>query len=87
MSASKYLASADDHHEPLIERAFAAYFALAAREGVTSPAMPSGSSHLCEPDGRRYVILRNVGGVLAVYRVRSSGLLRRLRRYPPELAT
>jgi hypothetical protein len=33
-------------------------------------------------DGRTYVVLRNINGVLAVYRVRRDGALRRLRRWP-----
>jgi hypothetical protein len=36
--------------------------------------------------GLQYVILRNVDGVLAVYRVRTdNGLLRRMKRWPAEL--
>jgi hypothetical protein len=29
-----------------------------------------------------YVVLENVNGVLAVYRVRNDGMLRRMRRWP-----
>jgi len=81
MSESTFLASATDN-EPLIGRAFAAYFRSAAREGIASPNMPANSSYLCELDGKQYVVLHNVNGVLAVYRVRTSGVLKALRRWP-----
>ena len=36
-------------------------------------------------DGREYVRLANVNGVLAVWRVRNDGMLKRLKRWPAEL--
>jgi hypothetical protein len=36
--------------------------------------------------GRRYVVLSNANGILAAYRVRPDGILKRLKRWPPELA-
>jgi hypothetical protein len=36
-------------------------------------------------NGRRYVVLQNVNGVLAVYRVRHDGILKRLRRWPKDI--
>jgi hypothetical protein len=65
--------------EDLIERAFAAWF----RSGETDqPAKDSGvESH----EGRDYVVLRNVRGTMAVYRVKNDGRLRRLRRWPSVL--
>ena len=37
-------------------------------------------------DGLQYVVLRNVNGLLAVYRIRpDNGVIRRLKRWPAEL--
>ena len=35
--------------------------------------------------GKDYVVLRNVRGVLKVYRVRNDGVLKGLKRWPAEL--
>ena len=67
--------------DELTGRAFAAYFRSG---GVDQPGNDSGTVEL---EGRRYVVLRNVTGVLAVYRVRTSGALKRLRRWPREVAS
>jgi hypothetical protein len=83
MSTFKVLAIARDN-EPLIDRAFAAYFRAGAREGA-SPDMPANDSCLCELDGKQYVVLSNIRGVLAVYRVRNNGILKGLKRWPKEL--
>ena len=63
----------------LTYRAFGAYFRSG---GVAQPANDSGP---ITDTGREYVVLRNVNGILAVYRVRTSGALRRLRRWPQAL--
>jgi hypothetical protein len=64
----------------LLRRAFAAWF----RTGGTD--QPANDSHVVEYDGKLYVVLRNLNGVLAVYRVRAyDGILKRLRRWPAEL--
>lgn len=65
--------------EKYYRRAMAAYF----RAGGS--AQPSSSSSEWELNGRHYVVLENVNGVLAVYRVKNDGFLRRLRRWPKEL--
>lgn len=83
MSEYRHLASASDN-EPVINRAFAAYFRSAAREGGAAD-QPASDSHLCELDGRQYVVLVNAGGVLAVYRVRTDGILKAMKRWPKEL--
>ena len=83
MTETTWLAQATDN-EPLISRAFAAYFRSAARQG-TIAAQPANDSYLCERDGKQYVVLHNVNGVLAVYRVRTSGILKELRRWPKEI--
>ena len=36
-------------------------------------------------DGKRYVVLANTHEILAVYRIKPDGLLRRLRRWPKTL--
>ena len=87
MSTYTHLAQATDN-EPLIDRAFAAYFRSAARSGAgISPDMPANDSHLCELGGKQYVVLHNINGILAVYRVRNDGVLKGLKRWPKELET
>lgn len=66
--------------DELTRRAFAAYF----RTGGTQ--QPAKSSGVVERDGKRYVVLNSARGVLAVYRVRNDGMLRRMRRWPSDLA-
>jgi len=34
---------------------------------------------------RNYVVLKNGNGILAIYRVRNDGMLKRLKRWPVEL--
>lgn len=63
----------------LVRRAFAAWF----RSGGTD--QPANHSDVTEHNGHDYVVLRNVNGILAVYRVRNDGMLKRLRRWPTEL--
>ena len=46
---------------------------------------PSKDSGVQEINGKRYVVLRNLGGILAVYRVRTDGILKGLKRWPKEL--
>jgi hypothetical protein len=65
--------------EVYVRRAFAAWF----RSGGTD--QPAGYSDVEYHAGHRYVVLRNANGVLAVYRVRNDGMLKRLRRWPAEL--
>lgn len=64
----------------LVARAFRAFFRSKETRGLN--AQPSDSqSGLESIDGRQYVVLRNVGGALAVYRATGGN---RLRRLPPE---
>lgn len=69
--------TADD--DELTRRALAAYF----RAGGTD--QPSGDSGVVKRDEKLYVVLRNVNGTLAVYRVRNDGVLRRMRRWPSDV--
>ena len=64
----------------LERRALAAYF----RSGGFD--QPAGGGDVVEHDGKLYVVLQNVRGTLAVYRVRGSGALRRMKRWPVEVA-
>lgn len=67
----------------LIPRAMAAYYRAAAREpGPGEPPIPGRDSYVIDHGGKAYVVLTNVNGLLAVYRVRTDGMLKRLRRWP-----
>ena len=66
--------------DELKQRAFAAYFRSG---GTEQPSSKSGSQK--STDGKEYVVLRNVNSILAVYRVKPDGVLKRLKRYPAEL--
>lgn len=44
---------------------------------------PASTSHVTEYEGRKYVVLENVNGLLAIYRVTVGGQLKRLKRWPP----
>lgn len=62
------------------QRALAAYYSAAHPDGP-----PLGAALFTADNGKRYVILRNVDRVQAVYRVRPDGDIERLRQWPPEL--
>lgn len=74
--------------QDLLRRAFSAYFRTAKNSGE-SLQQPSSDSAVCATaDGRHYVVLRSVSGILAVYRVRTpDGTLKRLKRWPAELVS
>ena len=63
----------------LLSRAYAAYF----RSGAVD--LPSNGSDEIVFGGKTYVVLRNVHGILAIYRLLKCGQLRRLRCYPAGL--
>lgn len=65
-----------------LDRAFSAYF-RAGPEG--QKAIPSNRSDVYEHKGKQYVVLENVNGILAVYRIRNNGALKQLRRWPTAL--
>jgi hypothetical protein len=81
MNATKETAS----DAQLEARALAAYFRSAAREGITAD-QPAGGADVVEHDGLLYVVLGNARGTLAVYRVHNDGMLRRMKRWPREVA-
>jgi hypothetical protein len=69
--------------QALIQRAFAAYL---QSDGLAE--QPTSKSSVEIVGDLRYVVLRNEQRrVLAVYRVRRSGLLRRMRRWPLTVAS
>jgi hypothetical protein len=69
-----------DDDDTVMRKALAAYF----RSGATE--QPSATASAVEAvDGLRYAVLRNVRGVLKVYRVRLDGMLKGLKRWPSEL--
>jgi hypothetical protein len=72
--------------DDLTRRAFAAYFRSQNDGGYTIVDQPANTSGPVEHEGKTYVVLENVRGTLAVYRVRTSGQLKRLRRWPAEVA-
>ena len=74
---------ASDHE--LVTRAMRAYFIASKKEGGESPAQPSNSSAVTEFEGKRYVVLNNVNGILTVYGLRNDGVLKRLGRWPESL--
>ena len=65
-----------------LRRAYAAYFREGESNGYTMDQPAQGSSGVESYDGKYYVVLRNVRGVLKVYRVLNNNALKGLRRYP-----
>lgn len=57
----------------------AAYFRSGGNE------QPSADSRVVLHNDLQYVVLTNVNGTLAVYRIRNDGMLKRLKRWPETL--
>ena len=70
-----------DDEDGLVRRAFAAYFKFSD----SCPDQPSNTSGIETVGGKDYVVLRNVNGILAVYRIRNNGMLKGLKRWPAAL--
>ena len=66
----------------ILQRAFAAYLKIDGT-AAEQPIEHRSGELICE--GLRYVVLRNARRVLAVYRVKNNGALRRMKRWPLEL--
>jgi hypothetical protein len=66
--------------DKLTQRAFAAYFRHPPAGAILD--QPDSASGPVDWQGKTYVVLFNINGVLAVYRVRTSGALKRLVRWP-----
>jgi len=71
-------------YDVLTNRAMTAYFREAKREGV-EPDQPANTSGVVTLGGLDYVVLENIVGPIAVYRVRNDGKLKRLKRLPAGL--
>jgi len=71
----------------LLQRALFAYHRPRARQdpSVRRTVAPAIKSYTAEYLGKRYVVLEDFDGVLAVYRVRNDGILKVLRRWPAEI--
>ena len=74
------LGSLNTTEQDLLRRAFAAWF----RTGGTD--QPANTSRVTQHDGLWYAVLENVRGTMAVYRLKNDGVLRKLRRWPEEVA-
>jgi hypothetical protein len=66
-----------------VDRAHAAYYAHPWGDVLDQP---SRGGELVTHEGKQYVVLSNSHRTLAVYRVRPSGQLKRLRRWPVAVA-
>jgi hypothetical protein len=62
----------------------AAWFRRCAKENWR-PDQPSNGSGVRSFNGKSYVVLENVNGVLAVYRIKPDGFLKYLHRWPKAL--
>jgi len=72
--------------EQFLTRAIAAHARACAREGAIYQQPSASESGIEEIGGKRYVVLRNVNGILRVYRIRpSDDVLRAMKRWPREL--
>ena len=65
--------------DEMVKRATAAWF----RSGGND--QPAHTSGVREYGGKKYVVLDNINGVLAVYRIKNDGILKRMKRWPKEL--
>lgn len=69
--------------DDLLRRAFAGYFRTARGEELEQPSQSTSRVEVRED--RAYVVLRSAREVLAVYRVRNDGMLRRMARWPKDV--
>jgi hypothetical protein len=71
--------------EDLLRRAYAAWFRDCDDRRIIKDQPASPDSAVERHRGKYYVVLRNVRGVLKVYRLRPNGALKGLKRYPKAL--
>jgi hypothetical protein len=71
--------------ENLTRRAIGALFRYSDTRAMPLWSQPANTSGVRFHDAKAYVVLENTRGVLAVYRVRPNGVLKRLRRWPAAL--
>jgi hypothetical protein len=80
--------NSETHHpgrlnDDLFARAAAAYYRAPRADADGQPA--ARHSYLAEHEGRQYVVLASTDAFLAVYRIRQSGMLKRMRRWPKDI--
>jgi hypothetical protein len=69
----------------LVDRAISAYYRMGLPQQLGQPSPTA--THAAESGGKRYVVVcASDNVVLTVYRVRNDGVLKRLQRWPSELA-
>ncbi len=68
--------------DEILARAIQAFYIARRQEGVIAEQPNINDSGLERHYGKRYVVLRNSKGTLAVYRVRHGGSLKSLKRWP-----
>lgn len=66
----------------IYNRAVAAHFRTAGKVGGVAMQPSQSDSGVEEHGGKQHVVLRSVNGLLAVYRVNTDGILKRLARWP-----
>jgi hypothetical protein len=68
--------------DELLARTIQAYYLARRRDGIIADQPSTSDSGTEIHSGKRYVVLRNSKGTLAVYRVRHDGRLKSLKRWP-----
>jgi len=68
--------------DELLARAIQAYYVARRRQGAIADQPSISDSGTETHYGKRYIVLRNSKGTLAVYRVRRDGGLKALKRWP-----
>lgn len=68
-----------------VDRALAAYHRAKRSPGEVYKQPSRSDSGEVEHASKRYVVLANVNGILAVYRIKVDGFLKRLKRWPAAL--
>jgi hypothetical protein len=66
----------------IIDRALSAYYRRQIAPGEVRQQPSADGTTVETREEKTYVIVRNTGGILAVYRVRNDGQLKALRRHP-----
>ena len=72
------------NYDTVVQRAFAAWFRSCESVGGI-PIQPANTSGIREYQGKEYVVLENINGILAVYRIKNDGFLKCLKRWPKAL--
>lgn len=73
------------HAPDLMSRARSAFYTATLKAGQSSLRAPEPSEHLRAWGGRRYAVLADGKGILAVFAVSANDRLRRVETWPEEL--